>query len=59
MNVTVVVVEKSGDKNAEAKKSLAPSTHLGTQKGNDFQWRWNEHDKWKAEQSQCNTTARV
>ena len=28
-------------------------------KGNYFQWRWNEHDKWKAEHSHGYTTARV
>ena len=46
--------------NAEATiESLAPSTHLGTQKRNYFQRRWNEHDKWKAENSHGHTTARV
>ena len=30
-------------------ESLAPSTHLGTQKGNYFQWPRKEHDKWNAQ----------
>ena len=35
-------------KTVEAKmKVFGPSTHLDIQKGNNFQWRWNEHDKWK------------
>ena len=46
--------------NAEAKvESLAPSTHLGTQKGNYFQWRWNEHDKWTVENSHGHTTTGI
>ena len=43
---------------AEAKmKVVGPSTHMGTQKGNYFQWRWNEHDKWNVDNPHGHTTA--
>ena len=40
-------------------KVFWPSTQLGTQKGNYFQWRWNEHDKWEVEDLRGHTTARI
>ena len=47
--------------NAETKMKVLglPSLHLAAQKGNYFQWRRNEHGKWKTEDSHGCTTARV
>ena len=47
--------------NAETKMKVLglPSLHLAAQKGNYFQWRRNEHDKWKTEDSHGHLTARV
>ena len=46
--------------NAEAKKKvLRLHTIWLHRKDNNFQWSWNERDKWKAEHSHGHTTATV
>ena len=55
-DVTLLVMVKCGDKNAEAKMKV-----LGlhpTQEGNYFQCRRNEHDKKKVENVHGQTIAR-
>ena len=61
MDVTSCCHGEVWRQNAEAKMKVLrlPSTHLDTQKGNFFQRRWNEHDKWKTEDSHGHTIARV
>ena len=45
--------------NAEKNESVGPSTNLAAEKGNYFQWCWNEHDKWKVENAHGHTTAGI
>ena len=40
-------------------ESFGPSPYLAAQEGNYFQWRWNEHDEWKLEESHGHTIAGI
>ena len=46
--------------NSEAKmKVLGFHLFLAVQEGNYFQWRWNEHDEWKIENSHGHTVSQT
>ena len=57
--VTVVVMVKSGDKTLKQRNTFWALPNSAALKGNYFQWRWNEHDKWKVENSHGHTTAGI